>query len=1286
VAARRATHTSHTTGGTNVTADVAIDEVGLQGVPGAVQHRRAPFRGWAPSPEDSFAAVAFFPGLGSRGAYRDVGVWSIGSELSVVEDLYREAADALEIATGPAGLALTADNLPSDPVERQGFIAAAFLVHNLAIYSDLRERAARSGHLRIAAYTGESFGMLASAVAAGALSVGDAARIARVFTPLLLAASNQRGRGEFGQSIERYLPRHSSDSPPVGEPFHVIGLRATPEALHRVTALLTQRHGEHVEVHKRYSRHQVNVYVRASFIPTFVPILRSYPEIEAKELKAPTTFLAHSRLMIGAREALARYLEDQQIGFTDPHTPLLSNSGHGFLITADHVRQAILAMTDVVMDSQRTVELIDELHPDLVLEVGRGGRSLQLLRDNTAQPQALTVADATESERLVAGADLVHELTRTTRALHARTDAGLTEADVATLRDLAGLSSREPAFDGYLRRRVCEMGFEAARHPERDQSPALRQFRETLQYTFAHRAHVRPGELVLGARLRKRLTGTGADVGRACTELQVLDTEGHVRVEEVEPAEDTEALVVHFEQIRRPATSRIVPVVRDLVTSQAIAQRIHDAVVEGRRDDGQDDGRQALDVVLARADAIDVLVHQLSMLALVRKHRPGFFEYNHVFIEASDPFGWLVGLVAARSAVPADVVDLATQLVLGRGHDRRTEELVDALCGRLADAEVPMLSLRGTPLLARRDLVAETTLLFARRKSRDARRPIRLDASCTVLALGHASRVSRLDAGPHGHRTLLVRSPEETWRHGLNLELDVAEARVLLTASPERRAITDYAQRRNLLHSTVSAYVHPDESVAGFGEGGSESMTIFFRRTGDPRLRVRKILSEALTTARWDPDGVGPMLPPFTKAKRQAEYLGSLPSNLRTFFPQVENLTERALRAVAPDGRDELRREVIYEMSYVPGVEVGQFVRDHAPSARVVARLYELILRFLHDHVHTERRGKAPGGTLEEQYFRKIEDRLDLCRATAPRTFDASLLDSDAITINGVRYRNVRPLLAAFRADPALQRMLEPPAHALVIGDTNTENIKIDDLGPLLRADELIAADADGSRIDRALRDITAQSIGLRFLDPRAIGYRSSGAETRDDPMYDNKPWHNSIGHYDEMHNELFDLEVRATADGSPSIDVAFHRDNPYARSYAVRDVTERGLAVDTDRPRGMEDHFAAVMRAVYDLDDPRSRHLREDPHWLVRFVFTMGTHFTAMPPFHFTSEVEGTLVDTPDVQRRPVAIYCEGIKWLNWALEMGEGRRSSFLGLDVAPTSRTAPSGPVAQPGAAVR
>ncbi|MGE2624507.1 hypothetical protein ACQH8C_25560, partial [Escherichia coli] len=86
--------------------------------------------------------------------------------------------------------------------------------------------------------------------------------------------------------------------------------------------------------------------------------------------------------------------------------------------------------------------------------------------------------------------------------------------------------------------------------------------------------------------------------------------------------------------------------------------------------------------------------------------------------------------------------------------------------------------------------------------------------------------------------------------------------------------------------------------------------------------------------------------------------------------------------------------------------------------------------------------------------------------------------------------------------------------------------IKLGNVAPLLAVQALIDEQRSEEDIARAMAAITAGTLELRFLDPRAIGFQTEGAECRDDYMYDNKPWHNSIGHYDEIHNELLTLEM----------------------------------------------------------------------------------------------------------------------------------------------------------------
>lgn len=69
------------------------------------------------------------------------------------------------------------ENLPAERLEQQGFLGAALFVHSLALEARLRAAAAEArAPLDFAAYTGESFGIITAAVAAGSLSVFDGAK------------------------------------------------------------------------------------------------------------------------------------------------------------------------------------------------------------------------------------------------------------------------------------------------------------------------------------------------------------------------------------------------------------------------------------------------------------------------------------------------------------------------------------------------------------------------------------------------------------------------------------------------------------------------------------------------------------------------------------------------------------------------------------------------------------------------------------------------------------------------------------------------------------------------------------------------------------------------------------------------------------------------------------------------------------------------------------------------------------------------------------------------------
>jgi hypothetical protein len=169
--------------------------------------------------------------------------------------------------------------------------------------------------------------------------------------------------------------------------------------------------------------------------------------------------------------------------------------------------------------------------------------------------------------------------------------------------------------------------------------------------------------------------------------------------------------------------------------------------------------------------------------------------------------------------------------------------------------------------------------------------------------------------------------------------------------------------------------------------------------------------------------------------------------------------------------------------------------------------------------------------------------------------------------------------------------------------------------------------------------------LGIKFLDPRSLGFNSAGKNTVDDYMYDNKPFHNSLGNYDMIYGKHFILNT-STKNDILNINISEYN-NPYSYSY-----------------RGLEKYFKIIMENSWKVSS--SKFLEYDPYWLIRFMFLMGTHFSAMLPFQLDKDFRNNLNDSYDSQKRVVAIYCEGVKWLNIAYEMLTGEIKEYYGFSL--------------------
>lgn len=56
--------------------------------------------------------------------------------------------------------------------------------------------------------------------------------------------------------------------------------------------------------------------------------------------------------------------------------------------------------------------------------------------------------------------------------------------------------------------------------------------------------------------------------------------------------------------------------------------------------------------MVAHTDAVDTIVHQAALFEMLKQHRPGLIGQSPVFLEGSDPLGWLIALVAGGALLP----------------------------------------------------------------------------------------------------------------------------------------------------------------------------------------------------------------------------------------------------------------------------------------------------------------------------------------------------------------------------------------------------------------------------------------------------------------------------------------------------------------------------------------------------------------------------------------------------------------------------------------------------------
>lgn len=407
------------------------------------------------------------------------------------------------------------------------------------------------------------------------------------------------------------------------------------------------------------------------------------------------------------------------------------------------------------------------------------------------------------------------------------------------------------------------------------------------------------------------------------------------------------------------------------------------------------------------------------------------------------------------------------------------------------------------------------------------------------------------------------------------------------------------------------------EQLIELANGGSESL-VFFVSTAAGSVFVRKVSSAGLSAARWQPGGAGVMSDPYERSRLQVQYLQSLPPSVASLFPTLYDVEQRQTIPDLGCGP-----ALIADYEYIRGTPLSKITNARTGTVGTASRLYSRLADLLASRVHAVAQVDRTAPSVEKYHLSKVEARLQVVRESWPwarRHLHRSL---PTITINDEKYMSAEACLAIIRSDTSMMAALEPPSFGLVVGDSNTQNV-------------LLA----GSQVSRSV-SAPHGSTRIRFIDPRGIGPGRHDGLVVDDPIYDWKYWHNTLAHYDAIFAGEFRMRVREDA-GSLGIDLAHRVPTPQAWL-----------------PAGLAASFRGVIAHSVAPDTPLAE--RYGDHWALRFLFTMGSHFAAMMPFHLTRSCwRGEVAhDTWESSSAALAMYCECVRWLNESIRHWYGERS---------------------------
>jgi len=283
------------------------------------------------------------------------------------------------------------------------------------------------------------------------------------------------------------------------------------------------------------------------------------------------------------------------------------------------------------------------------------------------------------------------------------------------------------------------------------------------------------------------------------------------------------------------------------------------------------------------------------------------------------------------------------------------------------------------------------------------------------------------------------------------------------------------------------------------------------------------------------------------KLKDEINWLENLPSDLCEYFPKILN-------------KGSSKDTVYYDMPYFAYPSLRRLIFSGAIDAITISNLLMQIIEFMFEKVYTKAQAPADNCYSYKIHIDRIKNRIS--ETSTKSNIFKEIFSYEEITINGIQYQNLMPLIKILEKSQDLIDLLTPSHVSMVHGDLHFDNILIN--------------------------NIHENNPKFVFIDPR-------GLDKTYNYTYDlGKIWHSFHGLYDIIHEGLFNLELETTKSG---IRVNFNY-----KGYPIINL------------------YREINFAVY-KQLKKLEYLKNDPCWELRVFFAEVSHFCSVMPFHLKND-----------------------------------------------------------------